>query len=318
MNVFQSYGSSVFLASSIVCLTWLSGCTTAAIATPESSVTSRAELFDHVSSALTASAVLAIKGTYGAACTSRTGGWAIALNGYTLVTGETALTVVTSDVACVLSVTEVKAGVPATPVSYKPATPMVLTANYATNGVAFMTAGTGPTQFYANFRLQPDLAFNSDFVLQMVYSDNISETDLSTATNYVVVVSTATAALVPAPNATLSLDALHINVDAHNVVKTVSGSVTLTQGSVIAEFYMVDFDTIGTSPSYAAVDTAYNTPAKTRDPLTGASQMIELPDLNLVGLDLTTPKKRNLVVANIQNGVNSYQLFQITFSKPGN
>ena len=75
-------------------------------------------------------------------------------------------------------------------------------------------------------------------------------------------------------------------------------------------------DTIGTAPSFAAVDTAYNTTGKTRDPISGASQLNELPDINLDGLDLTTPKKRNLIVANIVNGVNSYQVFQITFNHP--
>ncbi len=295
----------------------LSGCATEATNTT-TSVAGKAALFDHVSSALTTASVMAIKGTYGAGCTSRTGNWAIALNGYAFVAGETQLTVVTADVGCTLSVTEVKAGAVLTPVVYRPATPMLLTASYATNGVAFMVNGLGATEFYANFQIQPDFAFNSDFIVQMVYSDNISETDLALGSSFVVTMATATAGVVPAPNATLSLAGFTVSVDANRILKSTSGSIVLTQGSVVAEFYSVDFDTMGPTPSYAVVDAAYNTPAKSRDPLSGASQTIETADFNLIGLNLTTPKKRILIVANIVNGVNSYQLFQITISKPTN
>jgi len=79
------------------------------------------------------------------------GAWAIALNGYKAHRGEAALTVVAADSGCTLSITEVKAGTTAAPLSFKPAAPFPLTAAFATNGVAMMTNGTGVTQFYANF-----------------------------------------------------------------------------------------------------------------------------------------------------------------------
>ncbi len=290
-------------------------CTTAA--TPaEDSQTARVELIDHVSSALTTNTVMAVKGTYGAGCTSRTGAWTIALNGYVMVTGETPLTVVTNDTTCVLTLTDVKAGPVATPVDYKPATPLVLTAAYATAGIAFMTAGTGPVIFYANFRIQPDLLYATDMVIQMVYSDNVSETDLSSTTSYVVVVSTATASSVPAANATMVLTGLNIKVNAHNIVNSASGNIVVTQGSVVAEFYVIDMDTVGSPPTFATLDAAYNLTTNTRVPMVGATQNIAAADLNLLGLDLTTGKKRNVIVANIVNGVNSYQVFQITFNHP--
>jgi hypothetical protein len=294
-----------------------SGCASEATPTASTkSVVGNASLLDHVSSALTTANVMAIKGTYGAGCTSRTGNWAIGLNGYVFIAGETQLSVVAADTTCVLSVTEVKAGAVLTPVVYKPATDTALTANFATSGVAFTTTGLTGTQFYANFRIQPDLAFNTDFIVQMVYSDNVSETDLATNSNFSVVVATATAALVPASNATMTLTDLVIKVDAKNVVKTATGKISVAQGTIVAESYVVDLDGLGASPTYATIDTMYNSPGKTRVPMTGTSTTIVAADLNLVGLDLTSAKKRNVIVANIVNGVNSYQLFQIVVNHP--
>ncbi len=303
---------SLALGLSLLAVT---ACTTAA--TPaEDSQTARVELFDRVSSALTTSTVMALKGTYGTGCTARTGTWTIGLNSYVLVTGETPLTVVTNDTTCVLTLTEVKAGPVATPVSYKPAAPLVLTAAYATAGIAFMTAGTGPVQFYANFRIQPDLAFAADMVVQMVYSDNVSETDLTTISNYVVVVSTATASTVPAPNASMVLTGLNIKVNAHNIVTSASGNIVLTQGAVVAETYVIDLDTVGSPPTFATLDAAYLLTTNTQVAMVGATQTIAAADLKLMGLDLTAGKKRNVIVANTDTGVRSYQVFQITFNHP--
>jgi hypothetical protein len=290
----------------------LAVCALATSACDVDKVTGRAELFDRTSAALTADAVLAIKGTYGSGCTNRTGAWAVALNDYHFAGNETQLSVVAADVGCALSVTEVKTSASD---GFKPATPFLLTAAYRAEGVAFMSNGTGTTQFYANFRLQPDLAFNSDFVLQMVYSDNLRQVDLSTNSGFAVEIATATAVLVPAPNATLSLSAIDIKVDAKNVVKTATGNATLTQGTIVGESYVID-DTLGSAPTYAAVDAAFNNVARTRVVLAGATQSIPVAELKLVGVDLTAPKKRSLIVANIDTGVKSYEIFQITINKP--
>ncbi len=293
------------------------GACTTTTETPVDHVSGRVELFDRVSAALTTNSILAVKGSYGATCTARTGTWTLALNGYVLGAEETALTVVSNDAACVLSVTEVKSGTATTSQSFKPAAPFVLASVYAAQGVAFSLVAAGPTQFYANFRLQPDLLFTSDMVLQMVYSDTVSETDVTTIASYNVVVSTATAALVPAPNATLSLTGLVIKVDAHNLVKSATGTLILKQGTVAAQQYAVDADTAGSPPTYASLETAFNLAVNTRVTMTpGAAQNIGAAELTLVGLDLTTPKKRNIILTNSLSGVTSYQVFQLTIAHP--
>ena len=147
-TLFSRYGSLRFLTLAMFGI--------AVSACGPDPVTGRAELFDRESAALTVDTVLALKGTYGSTCTARSGAWAIALNGYHFIAGETQLSVVAADVGCVLSVTEIKAGSESSAQSFKPATPFALTAAYASQGVALMLNGTGAVQFYANLRLQPD------------------------------------------------------------------------------------------------------------------------------------------------------------------
>jgi hypothetical protein len=279
-------------------------------------VTARLELEDRGSASLTVTSVMAIKGTYGPACVERAGAWTIPLNGYVLTAGETALSVEGADVGCTLSVTEVKAGDVASPLSYRTTASFLLATTYAERGVAFSLDGTGPTIFYANFRAEPDLAFMANFVVRMLYSDDVAETDLTYITRYEVSEGTATVGLSVAPNATLSLAALDVRVTSGNVVRRAAGGATLTQGSVVGGSYFIDADTLGASPSYAVVDAAYLAAAATVVPLVGDTQLIPAAAFGLLGLDLATPKRRNVVVVRVESGVPSYQLFQITFARP--
>jgi hypothetical protein len=201
-------------------------------------------------------------------------------------------------------------------VSYQPAGPFALAVGYATSGVAFRLNGAGATQFYANFSVTPDLTFSAAFVVTMVYSDDINETDQNLGTSFVVTVATATATGVAPPNASLSLAGIMIAVDASYVVQSVTGSAALTQGPIVAQSYVIDLGTLGLSPTYAAVDAVFNSPAKTRVALTGASQAINANSLGLVGAALATPQLRDIILANTVSGVTSYQLFQITVESP--
>jgi hypothetical protein len=215
-----------------------------------------------------------------------------------------------------LAVTEVKAGPVTAALSYAPALPFPLAVTFAALGVPFYLNGTGGTIFYANFHVQPDLSFLSDFVVQMVYSDDVSVTDVQVSTTYVASTATGTATAVPAPNATLSTDSVDARVEANNVVKTAVGSLLLTQGTVTGASYLIDFDTLGTPPTFATIDAAFTAGSASVVPITGTTQTIPVSALNLVGLDLTTPKRRSLIIANSGSPARTYQLFQITFNRP--
>jgi len=269
------------------------------------------DLIDKVSRALTVDTVRAIKGTY-TNCTSRSGTWALGLNGFS--PSESALSVVKNNSACSLAVTQVIAGSAMAPDTYEMAAPLTLSASYPNNGSAFMLDGTGATIFYANFRIQPNMSFSSNFTLNMVYSDDSTETTASKSAAFAVQTSSASSSNVAPPDYSISLAGLTIQVDADDVVQTASGTATLTDGMVIGETYVVDSDTLGATPTFAEIDAIYT--GGTPTSLMGSNPTIPAADFNLGSADLTAGVVRNLIVANIENGTRAYQVFRITFNHP--
>lgn len=275
-----------------------------------------AQLVDRVSSVLTMDSLRAIDGRYGEGCVGGVGSWTIAMNGYALVAGEAPLTVARNDTACELSVTGVRAGAAVTPQAFETDAPFVLADTFPQTGVAFAAVGAASTEFYATFRITPDLSFADDFVVQMIYSDDVHETDLDLNTTFDVVSATATASVVPAPDGTLSLGALRVAVDAHNIVLSATGTATFTHGAQPGESYTIDAGTLDPEPSFASVDAAFNRAGVVPVPLTAPTTVIAAADFTLVGLDVTTPQRRDVIVVHAEEGVPSYQLFQITVRGP--
>lgn len=270
------------------------------------------DLVDKASKALTTSTVRAIKGTYGGGCISRSGTWALGLNGFS--PSESALSVIKNNSACSLDVTEIHAGTLASPSMYAMAAPLTLSASYQSNGQAFMLDGMGSTVFYANFRIQPNLSFSTDFTLQMIYSDDATEVTASRSAQYSVQSSSASDSNVPPPDYTISLTGLTIQTDADDVVQSASGSAQLTDVSVNGEKYVIDLDTLSATPTFAEIDALFT--GGTQHDLTGTNPTIPAADFSLGGIDLTAAKKRNIIVANIENGTRAYQIFRVTFNHP--
>lgn len=270
------------------------------------------DLVDKASKALTTSTVRAIKGTYGGGCINRSGSWALGLNGFS--PSESALSVVKNNSACSLSVSEIHAGTLAAPEMYAMTGPVTLSASYQPEGQSFMLDGTGDTVFYANFRIQPNLSFSTDFTLQMVYSDDATEVTANKSAQYAVQTSSASESNVPPPDYTVSLTGLTIQTDAEDVVQSASGSAQLTDVSVNGEKYVIDLDTLSAMPTFAEIDAIFS--GGTQHDLTGINPTIPAADFSLGGIDLTMAKKRNIIIANIVNGTRAYQIFRITFNHP--
>ncbi len=283
--------------------------------TPDS-VRADAELIDLQSALISSTTVMAIEGTYGAQCLARSGSWAIALNGYKFVVGETQLSVVSSDANCALAVTLIKAGTPTATVSYSPVVPFPLDVPFAATGVAFRLNGAGGTQFYANFHVQPDLSFNTDFTVQMAYSDDINATSVTVVTSYAVSASTPSALVIPAPNESVSLAKVDVRVTSRNVIWLTNGTIQLTQGTVAGIQYVIDLDTLGTPPTFATVDASFNDPAKKHVALRGSSQSIATRDLGLMGISVSRPQTRNIIIINNGSPAITYQLIQLIFTHP--
>jgi hypothetical protein len=257
-----------------------------------------ATAFDQTTSALLIGDLESANGTYGALCSHRAGNWSVEIKAGAPL-DYPALTVLLNDTSCVLTLTSLHTTLGGI-IAAAPA--IVLTTSFTPVASAF----GAPVEFYANARLS-SVSFASDFVLDVLFSD---DPNLATAVNtaqFIVVVATATAAAVPAPDYSLTAAGLLVRTDVNDVVQTVTGTADLTPGSVSGQTYVVA--DAANLFSYSAIEAAYL--AGTIKALVLAIPAVEL---TLVGQDLTVPEVRTLIVANTQNGFTSFQAFEITFN----
>jgi hypothetical protein len=263
-------------------------------------VTGSAEAVSKATQALTVGEIASVNGTYGVNCDERTGAWSLEVApAATLDNPE--VSVILNDADCVLTLTEVHttAGI----ISAIPAIP--LGTSYAVSSSAF---GSVPVEFYANANLTP-AGFGANFLITLPFSDDPALLSDSNTANYAVVVSSVTAESVPAPNYTIDVSGLAVLTDIDDVVQSVTGTADLTAGSVTGQTYVVVAASgLGT---YDEIDTAYEAG-------TPAAMTLNIPaaDFTLVGEDLTVPVVRTLIIANISEGVPSYEAFEITFNAP--
>lgn len=238
-----------------------------------------------------------INGTYGEDCTNRTGSWSLKVDpNATLDNAE--LSVILGDDACVLTLTALH-----TTDGVLPASPaIVLTASYKMAPSEF----DDPVLFYGNARLN-SVTFNSDFTLTVLYSDDPNKVQGDNTAEFEVVESGVQGDAVGVPDYTADTSTLHLLTDIDQVVVSAAGNVALTAGMVTGETYVVA-DATGLD-TYDEIDAAYlnGTPAAL-----GAS--VPASAFDLVGEDLDAAAvKRTLIVARTENGVSSYQAFEITF-----
>lgn len=254
------------------------------------------EAIDMRSETLLGSDLQSLNGTYGAGCTDRTGAWSIEIElGANLDNEE--LSVVLNDSDCVLTVTELR-----TDVGLIAAVPPI---SLGTSYKAMPSEFEDPVEFYGNAKLN-SLAYSSDFVLTFLYSDDPAlATDDNTA-SFEVVESSVTGDSVAAPNFVIDPDDLMLLTDTNQIVQSATGGITFVSGTIGQTYVVVDAVGLDT---YAELDAAYlgGTPAAI-----GASA--PAADFTLVGEDLdAAPVQRTLILANIEDGVASYQSFEITF-----
>jgi hypothetical protein len=279
-------------ASIVVALSFalLSACGT------DASVFAGAVAIDRTTHALTAGELQSANGTYGANCRNRTGPWSVGIiDGATL--DNPVLSVLLNDTACVLTLTSLHTtggSLAATPA-------IVLTTAFATSASSMGT----PTSFFANAKLS-SVAFASAFVLTVVFSDDPKLASADNVANIDVVVATATSQAVPAPDFTIDVSGLVVVTDANNIIQSVTGAAHLTAGAVAGQSLVV-LEAAGLT-TYADIDTAF----KGATPVAFTSD-VAAAAFTLVGVDLTTPAVRTLIVSNTTNGVTSYESFEITF-----
>lgn len=275
----------------------------------QESVTPSVEVTGRGASALGASAVKSINGTY-VGCFQRSGAWSVAVSGDPLT--NPALTVVKNDTSCTLKVTEVVADQ-----TYAAASAMTLTTSYAASATAFAPSSGGSTAFMGNAKLSA-VDFSSDFTLSLLYSDDLSSSNAPDVTgNYATVQASSSTTTVTAPNYTISLTSgtpFTFQLDASKVVQSVGGNATLTDGTITGSAYVIDMGTLLPSLTYAGVALAYA--AGTERTITGANPVIPAANFGLVGQNLSSTVVRTVIVSRTVSGVKAYELFKISFKAP--
>lgn len=260
----------------------------------------RTVVFDHRTQDLLGSDLASANGSYGAGCTNRTGSWSLEIaSGATL--DHDALSVVRNDTTCVLTLTELRLAdnslVTATPA-------LTLGTSYQASASAFGS----PAAFYANAKLSA-ASFASDFVLTLLFSDDSDLVSGDHTATFAVQTATVSAQAVDAPDYMLDVSGLVLQTDTNDVVQTATGSALLTAGSATGTRYaVVDADGL---TSYEDVDTAYLAATSA-----AIASSIPASAFALVSDDLTTAQTRTLIIANVANGVRSYQVFEVTFNAP--
>jgi len=250
------------------------------------------------------SAVKAINGTY-TGCASRSGAWSARVSGNDPLDHD-ALSVITHDTACQLTLTEVVAD------QHYLGT-MALAASWPSGATAYAPDG-GATAFHANARLD-SAAFESDFTISLVYSADVASTSTpAVGATYATVTSTVQASSVPVPNYTASVTAnglaLTLQMDVLGIVLAASGSVSLTDGSQTGEKYVVDPGLLSAVPTYATVAAAYALGVK--HTIAGADPQVPASQLGLLGLSLGGNVTRTIIVAHTVGVVTSFQLIKVT------
>jgi hypothetical protein len=121
-----------------------------------------ARSIDRTTQALSGGGLLSANGTYGVDCQDRSGSWSVAVD-ISAVLDHPELSVVTDDVACQLTLTELHS----TSGIITAAPTILLSTSYQATPSVFGS----PVDFYANAMLS-SLLFEGDFVLSILYSDD--------------------------------------------------------------------------------------------------------------------------------------------------
>lgn len=290
--------------AALTMLAALSGC-----AADDSDVKPHVEVIDRTKSALSASGITAVNGTYGAACSGRaaegTDAWTVDI----AVPSASTLSVRKNDSDCVLTITSVLTA----DGTFIGSPSIALGTAYNADASAFAT-DNGPLAFYANAKIS-SLAFADDFTVSLLVSDDPRATDSGDrSANFATQSASVESNAVPASSYTISYASFDVVKDVDDVVQSVSGFAQLSSGAVAGQDYAIHEGWLDGSSSFAAVDAAF-AGATSRGSL-AALDALKVPaaDFGLVGLDLDSSPKRTVIVRNTSDGVSSYQLLSVTFT----
>ncbi len=273
----------------------------------EDAITPEAKVAAWSSDALSSASLQWLNGTYGGGCLGRSGSWSLRLGGVAAM-DNTALSVVKGNSACALTLTELVADQ-----TYLAFPTFALTNAYQGSASAFSPTGAAPISFYANAKLSAT-TYTAAFTLSLLYSANSGTATANPVATYTSVSATSSPSSVPAPDYTVSIGSLAVEVDAANLVTLCSGTVNLTDGTYTATGYVIDNATLPGTPSLDDYHNVYS--GGTPVVIGGANPTIACSSFLSVGNDLTSNIVRTVVIRRKSNDVEAFQAVKVTFAKP--
>lgn len=118
----------------------------------------------------------------------------------------------------------------------------------------------------------------------------------------------------PPPDYVVDLSAFAFELDARQVVVSVTGDARLTEGRRSGERYVIDEGTLPERPTFGDYDEAFR--KGTAEPLTSPPSAIAGTSLLTVGTSLREPVTRTILVSRRADGVVTYQALRVNLSAP--
>src|SRR5262245_30158842 len=208
--------------------------------------------------------------------------------------------------------------------SYMMEQPLALGLDFASAPSMVLAPSNGAMAFYANARIGglTEPAFDHDFVVELLYSDNVRDVSRQAPTaTYVTQGASAAAGAVPPPDYLLYFWDMALEVDTAGIVQNSSrGWLILWPGvaSLTGEEWKLFAHVAGRNMNgFAAIDSLFREGATVA---TGSifypnGFAIHLTQLGLLGWPL--PATRDLIIKHTgQGGVASYQVMSVLFPAP--
>lgn len=258
--------------------------------------------------------ILELNGTYGLGCVGRSGNWSVPMVKLTQTTNPT-LDVIRGNSACALTLQSVRIGESeASSLIVYSDWPVLLTGGYYPNPIPFRRSPADNISFFANVRILPDASFQSDFVIRFEYSDKPTAGETSQGSSFSTQSATATSFGLAAPNYVPQAGGLSIKVDVNYVVQSLSGAMRLYRGTNSGTTYAVTDAPLTSKSTYDEVNQVFAT-APQHD-ITTSPIDIDASEFQLMGVDLSMPVVRTIIVASGSVSARSYQLLTVTFVHP--
>jgi len=182
-------------------------------------------------SALSASDISSISGTYGGACADHASD---GTDGWLLAAGTSTLAVAKDDTDCVLTIQYISSG----ELTWTGTPAIALDSANTWKDAPSVFASSGQASFYANAKISA-LSFAADFGITLLVSDTPSARTSDKAATFGTVNGSVTSQTVPAPDYTIDTSHMDIEKDADAVVLSTSGFVQLLPDLVDGQDYAV-------------------------------------------------------------------------------